>query len=214
MEVIKDYMATGRINRPGTANSMKYITIHDTANKSKGANAKSHANYIKTIKDCTSWHYTVDDTSIYQHIPDNEKSYHTSDKYANENSIAVEICVNEDGDFAKACENAVWLVRELMDRYNIPIGNVVTHNYWTEKNCPASLLKNGLADFIAACAIKDVVDESADILDIEEPIPSSPATEAPDDVENKTTIEEKDVLFKWKLGSFTIYAVRNKIKDE
>lgn len=210
MEVIKDYIATGRINRPGTANSMKYITIHDTANKSKGANAKSHASYIKTIKDCKSWHYTVDDTSIYQHIPDNEKSYHTSDKEANENSIAIEICVNEDGDFAKACENAVWLVKELMKRYGISIGNVVTHNYWTGKNCPASLLKQGLADFISACAEKDVVDEPMETPDIEEPTPLPPAAQTPDDVVGKTTIEEKDVLFKWKLGSFTLYAVKNK----
>lgn len=150
MNITRDFIPEGSINRPQTENTMQYITIHDTANKERGANAESHARYIKTIKDLTSWHYTVDESEVYQHIPDNEKSYHTSDKFANENSISIELCVNEDGDCYKTFENAVELTKMLMEKYGIPAENVVTHNDWTGKDCPASLLGDKWTEFKAA----------------------------------------------------------------
>lgn len=151
MERIQDFIAKGRINRPGTANSCKYITIHDTGNKSVGADAAAHAKYIKSLNEKTSWHYTVDDEYIYQHLPDSEKSYHTSDKEANESSIAVELCVNADGDFAKTVENAVYLIRGLAEKYNIPIENIKRHKDWTGKNCPASFDEAAWKEFLARC---------------------------------------------------------------
>ena len=30
-----------------------------------------------------------------------------------------------------------------MMRYNVPLRNVVPHNYWSGKNCPAPLMTNG-----------------------------------------------------------------------
>ena len=155
MEIIQDLIQKGRINRPGTENSRKYITIHDTANKKKGADAKAHATYLKTLNKLTSWHYTVDDECAYQHIPDSEKSYHTSRAYANENSIAIEICVNQDGDFSKAKENAVELVRGLMERYEIPVENICAHRDWTGKDCPAALVGESWNDFLDRCAKKE-----------------------------------------------------------
>ena len=155
MNIIQDLIPSGRINRPGTKNTCTSITIHETANTAKGANAKAHAAYIKTIKDRTSWHYTVDEKEIYQHIPDAEKSYHTSRGIANESSIAIEICVNEDGDFVKAVENAVWLVRHLMKKHDIAINNVKGHRDWTGKNCPATLVSAKWDNFIASCAAKE-----------------------------------------------------------
>lgn len=151
MKIIEDLIEKGSKNRPGSRNSCQYITIHDTANKKKGANAAAHAKYIKTIKDCTSWHYTVDDKEIYRHIPDNEKSYHTSDKLANENSIALELCVNADGDFEKTLDNAAWLVRELSEKYKIEDKNVRRHFEWTGKKCPASLMDSGWEAFLERC---------------------------------------------------------------
>ena len=65
MNIIKDFIPEGSKNRPMTGNTKKYITIHDTANKEFGANAASHAEYIKTIEDLTSWHYTVDENGAY-----------------------------------------------------------------------------------------------------------------------------------------------------
>ena len=151
MKVIEGLIPKGSITRPGTKNSCSYITIHDTGNNTAGANARAHANYIKNVKEKTSWHYTVDDTEIYRHIPDNEKSYHTSDKAANESSIAIELCVNEDGDFEKTVENAAWLCRELSQKYNVPRGNIRRHYDWTGKNCPETLIKSGWDEFLGRC---------------------------------------------------------------
>ncbi|MBR5542487.1 MAG: N-acetylmuramoyl-L-alanine amidase [Oscillospiraceae bacterium] len=151
MEIKEMLIEKGRINRPGTANSIRYITIHDTANTKKGADATAHAKYLKALNSRTSWHYTVDDETIVRHLPDGEKSYHTSSIKANENSIAIELCVNEDSDFEKTCRRAVALVRELSEKYKIPPENIMTHRDWTGKTCPARLIGDGLDKFITAC---------------------------------------------------------------
>lgn len=151
MNVIENLIPVGSINRPGSRNTCEYITIHETANVKKGADAKSHSKYLVSVKGKTSWHYTVDDKVIYRHLPDCEKSYHTSDKEANEKSIAVEICVNADGDFKKACDMAAELVRELRKTYKIPVSNIRRHFDWTGKDCPEKLRKNGWEEFLKKC---------------------------------------------------------------
>lgn len=155
MKIIQDFIKEGSMNRPKAKNSCTFITVHETANTRKGANAAAHAKYIKTLRERTSWHYTVDDKSIYQHLPDEEKSYHTSSSNANENSIAIELCVNSDGDFEKTKENAIQLIRELMKKHDIAPHNILTHRDWTGKNCPETLLKSGWEAFKRKCASED-----------------------------------------------------------
>ena len=152
MKIISDVIEIGSINRPQTPNSCKYITVHDTANKSRGADAAAHAKYIKRISDLTSWHYTVDDKVIYQHLPDNEKSYHTSSATANESSIAIELCVNTDGDFERTKANAAWLIQMLISKYGIPAKNILAHRDWTGKEYPASLRGKDWDLFLQMCA--------------------------------------------------------------
>ncbi len=164
MEIIQDIIKEGRINRPGAKNSCTSITVHETANKNKGADALAHAKYIKTLNERTSWHYTVDDKSVYQHLPDGEKSYHTSSARANESSIAIELCVNSDGDFEKTKENATQLIRELMKKHNIPPECIYTHHDWTGKNCPTKLLSEGIDEFLGQFHKKD---EGEKIISIE-----------------------------------------------
>ena len=73
-----------------------------------GANARMHAAYVKNPSTSVSWHYTVDDEQIiYQHLPTNEIGWHAGDGgtgQGNRESIGIEICVNSDGQFAKARE--------------------------------------------------------------------------------------------------------------
>ncbi len=157
MNIIQDLIPKGKINRPGTANSCKYITVHDTGNTSAGANAAAHAKYIKSLNEKTSWHYTVDDTCIYQHLPEVEKSYHTSDKEANESSIAIELCVNSDGNMVRTRDNAVNLIRDLTKKKGIPAENIRRHKDWTGKNCPASFDEAAWEAFLAKCAEKETV---------------------------------------------------------
>lgn len=89
-----------------------------------------------------SWHFTVDQNEIYQSIPTNEVGWHAGDGrgLGNMQSIGVEICVNSDGDFTRAKENAVWLIRYLMEKHNIPISRVVPHKHWSGKDCPHEIL--------------------------------------------------------------------------
>jgi N-acetylmuramoyl-L-alanine amidase len=141
MNIITDLIPAGRKNRPGRSNPMKYITIHNTGNTGKGAGAKNHAGYIKgdsAANALVSWHYTVDEKDIYQHIPDTEDAFHAGDGAGdgNRKSIGIEICMNSDGDLLRATDHAAELAAFLCGKYNIPIENIVQHNHWSGKNCP------------------------------------------------------------------------------
>lgn len=142
---------TGNENiRPGYAMKPKYITIHETDNYSVGANARNHAQYLYsqatgTTDRSASWHFTVDDKEIYQHLPLNENAWHAGDGAegtGNRESIAIEIAVNQDGDYNKAVENARKLAAYLMGELNIPLENVKKHQFWSGKNCPAIMIRN------------------------------------------------------------------------
>lgn len=124
-------------------NPCNYITIHDTGNTSRGANALNHAKFINNGSSST-WHYTVDDKQVVQHFPDNIQCWHAGDGKGkgNTESIGIELCINSDGNFSKTVDNAVDLVVYLIKKHNIPVDRVVQHNKWSGKNCPNSLRNN------------------------------------------------------------------------
>ncbi|AVQ98039.1 hypothetical protein OBCHQ24_02960 [Oceanobacillus iheyensis] len=141
--VTQSFIPQWHYNRPGYGMNPRYITVHETANKAPGATAFMHANYVRNPNTQESWHFTVDDSGIvYQHLPLNETGFHAGDGAGdgNRNSIGIELCVNSSGDFSKTRKNAATLIRSLMNDFVIPIENVVPHNHWKRKNCPANLL--------------------------------------------------------------------------
>src|SRR5690625_1438406 len=128
-----------RVTYNGT-NSKKYIVIHETANTRKGANANAHARLQASGNSRqASWHYQVDDKEIIQSFEDDVQCWGAGNRYYNENGIQIEICVNSDGNFKKAVDNAAKLTKHLMDKYNIPASNVIQHNQASGKNCPRYL---------------------------------------------------------------------------
>lgn len=135
-----DKMITNNKNHYTGVNNCRYITIHETDNKNIGANALNHAKYINNGSSAT-WHYTVDDKQVIQHYVDTIQCWHCGDGrgQGNTNSIGIEMCVNSDGDFNKTIDNAIKLVKHLMNEHNIPINNVVQHNNWNGKNCPSNI---------------------------------------------------------------------------
>jgi N-acetylmuramoyl-L-alanine amidase len=147
-----------RAKRPGYAMKPEYITIHQTGNTSKGANAEMHNRYVHSVAPNPSWHFTVDDKEIYQHLPLNENGWHASDGTngaGNRKSIGIEICVNKDGNLAKAEANAAWLCAKLIRETKTlkPFPACMKQHYdWSKKNCPAQIRgrKNGWAGFLAA----------------------------------------------------------------
>ena len=146
LAIQEDIISDWRRNRPGRdTNPGAYITIHETGNAAKGADAAAHGAYLDSDageRDMVSWHYTVDDHAIVQHLPDYETAYHAGDGKAgpgNTTSIGIEICVNAGGDFEAAKANAAALVRLLMGEHGIPLDNVVQHNRWNGKDCPKTI---------------------------------------------------------------------------
>ena len=153
-------ISDGRKNRPGRdTNPDTYITIHETGNTAKGADAAAHGAYLDSAAGedaLVSWHYTVDDHAIVQHLPDYETAYHAGDGKdgpGNATSIGIEICVDAGGDFEQARANAAALVRLLMERHDIPLERVVQHNRWNGKDCPKTIRATAGAweAFLALC---------------------------------------------------------------
>ena len=160
LAIQEDIISDWRRNRPGRdTNPGAYITIHETGNAAKGADAAAHAAYLDSDageRDLVSWHYTVDDHAIVQHLPDYETAYHAGDGKSgpgNTTSIGIEICVNAGGDFAQAQANAASLVRLLMEEHDIPIDRVMQHNHWNGKDCPKTIraTTGGWETFLALC---------------------------------------------------------------
>lgn len=143
MVAIKRQLVARRTNTYAGTNGRRFITIHETANTRVGANAQAHAN-LQTNGFAASFHWQVDDKQAIQSYPHTVRCWHAGDGKGagNYSSIGVEICVNSDGNFRKALENAAKLVRKIMADEGIPLANVVQHNRWSGKNCPTNL-RNG-----------------------------------------------------------------------
>lgn len=151
--IVVDLIPKGRDNRPGGKMTPTSITVHNTGNSNEGADAKMHSRYIKNPSTRASWHYTVDDKSIYQHLPLDEHGWHAGDgRYGegNRTSIGIEICMNKGIDQAKAERLATQLIGYLMVQHGIPLNKVVQHNHWSGKNCPSVIRAraNGWQEFM------------------------------------------------------------------
>lgn len=152
-------------NRPMLRMTPRYITIHETANRNRGANAEMHRRFLANGggSEGVSFHWAVDDTEAVQMIPESEVAWHAGDGYwgrGNQQSIGIETCVNADGNWEQTLSNLADLVVEIMARHKIPIENVVQHNHWSGKDCPHDLRVNGWDALIAA--IKARIDPQPD----------------------------------------------------
>lgn len=67
--------------RPGIPMNPRWVTVHETSNNKAGANAEAHARLLERGNTRTaSWHFTVDDKQIIQHLPTNEIGWHAGEK--------------------------------------------------------------------------------------------------------------------------------------
>lgn len=138
-----------------------WVVIHDTANTSPGAGALSHANYLYsnamagTVLE-VSWHFTIDDKDLYQHLPETERGYHagdgstrpgTSSTYlggGNRNGIGIETGVNQDADVYRIWQRTAKLGTDLLIKYNLPLTHMRYHVDFSGKNCPQTMRNAGL----------------------------------------------------------------------
>jgi N-acetylmuramoyl-L-alanine amidase CwlA len=139
--VIVDLIPESQPNQnPGIPNDPDKGTWHETANEAAGADALMHARYLANGADGSqiSWHFTVDDERIVQHLPLNRVGWHAGDGGGPGNrTIGVECCVNRDGDLRKAQRNTAALFGLLIAEGIID--DVEQHNRWSGKHCPRFL---------------------------------------------------------------------------
>lgn len=149
---------------PGRA--ISYLVIHFTAGTKSVSGTALNGIYNTFMSRSASADFAVDDVDMVQFNPDlknyycwavgDKKNAYSSGgtlygKVTNKNSISIEICstcspvnnttlnaANHKGwSFSEAAlNNAVKLAKILMNKYNIPLNNVVRHYDVTGKLCP------------------------------------------------------------------------------
>lgn len=125
------------------------VTVHETGNTAASADAKNHMRYMTQNGGSSkevSYHYVVDETEAWHLVPDDEVAWHAGDGAAgrgNNETLAVELCVNEGADFAKTVENAARLIGAIFHEKGLRSaeGMVYEHHDFSPwgKNCPARL---------------------------------------------------------------------------
>lgn len=140
--------------------NIKYLVIHYTGND--GDTAEANARYFQSRIVEASAHFFVDDGGVVQSVPEDSVAWSVGGKKypscaqsgggkwygkcTNQNSISVELCDtkrNGKYDFSeKTLENAAELCRSLMQKYGIPIGNVIRHFDVVGKTCPAPFVED------------------------------------------------------------------------
>ena len=137
---------------------------HDpsTDNTSRSADAWNHALAMKkglrgrhNRTGFLTWHFTVDDHSIYQSLPTNETGEHADyEGPGNRSSIGIEMCVNPGNNVDLTIDRTAQLTARLMRQDDIPLYHLVPHMHWRMiryddrrdsgfKRCPRILLDGG-----------------------------------------------------------------------
>ena len=162
--IVEAYIPRGRYGRHRIRRmNPRYITVHSTQNFSRSGNALAHARMLqrgalkgrKNSLGYITWHFTVDDHSIYQSLPENEQGQHADyEGPGNRYSIGIEMCENAGNSRSATVDKTARLVAWLMHRHKIPLNRVVPHQHWRmiryadgrdlgHKNCPHFLMDGG-----------------------------------------------------------------------
>lgn len=166
MRIRKQPAGTG--NHYDGVNPATSVTVHETDNPDEGADAAATADYQENGAGgrTASWHWQVDDAEAVQSFEHTTRCWHAGDGDTpgggNMTSVAVEICVNADGDYRQALANAAELVREHIVP-DIGADVLVQHNHWSGKNCPRGIRAGRVQtwqQFVAACHGRDEQQEN------------------------------------------------------
>jgi hypothetical protein len=140
---------------------VKYIVIHDTgmsgaADTAVGVDSYIHAQANSLSGRVASWHYSIDDTDCFQHVPDEEIAWHAGDGShaygttyynndykawciggGNQNGIGIETCINFGGNYQRTLRRTAKLVATLLDKHGLGLDAIKQHNDFSGKGCPA-----------------------------------------------------------------------------
>ena len=148
---IKEIVAHQSNYNKGRKQPIQYIVVHYTANN--GDRAESNGNYFAQPNRNASAHYFVDESNVVQSVKDMDTAWHCGaksykhPKCRNDNSIGVEMCSEKDekGQYyinEQTQYTAIKLIKVLMAKYSIPIGNIIRHYDVTGKMCPEPFVRN------------------------------------------------------------------------
>lgn len=149
MVINRDYIT--QTNTYVGKNNPKYIVIHETDNWAVGANGRKHAQAQAAGNLGTSVHYYSGSDGVYQAANHSDGTWSVGNEYggnhsihdaSNYNTINIEICVNEDGDYNIARQNAIKLTRYLIETTGIPADRVIRHFDAKGKYCPRNMMDN------------------------------------------------------------------------
>ncbi|GAA0101696.1 hypothetical protein UT300012_24110 [Paraclostridium bifermentans] len=152
MPKIQQKFITNKSNyKSGGNRNIDYIVMHETLNFGKGNGAKMHQEYFQSNKRGVSAHYVVDDKNVINVVNDKDIAYHAGRNIrkgddprrniSNNNSIGIELCVNEDSDWRKTRENGVHLVAYLLVKYGLTPDKVYNHHDVSGKeHCPEVMM--------------------------------------------------------------------------
>lgn len=175
----------------------QFITIHETGNPNRGANATMHRNFTHNGggPDEVSFNYVLDSTGmVIELVPRGERTWQASDgaNGPGNSSVSIEICVNADGVWEDTKETlAQFIVYLLKNDTNLSRSRIVQHNHWArdKKNCPARLRANNNREYNQVLARVDALLEE-------------PKVEVPKEDPNALLVNGfwiiNDIYWRWK----------------
>lgn len=124
--------------------NLKGITIHNTNNE---FSAKENVELMKKMNssgNMVSVHYFVDANEYIQASPLDQPTWHTGmgADFGNMNTISIEVCSKgSDEEYKRAEENALFLIRILMSKYNLRSDQIYFHrDFDASFYCPHRIL--------------------------------------------------------------------------
>lgn len=161
----------------------QYIVIHDTGmpaitDDAKGLNKYIHDQANSPDGRVASWHFSIDDKDLFQHVPTDEIAWHAGDgsrKYGekaynfktekydigggNHNGIGIETCINPTNDYELTLKRTAKLVAMLLYKYNLELDRIKQHYDFSSKNCPNIIrsTKGLWESFLEDCRIQYIL---------------------------------------------------------
>ena len=169
LEIIKDFIYPDSVTqlRPGNGKNgtkmpggPQYIVIHDSGMTNVGDNAEGLNTFIHNNANTVggrvaSWHFSVDQEEIYQHVPTDEIAWHAGDGGVafgstyinstskiecigggNSNGIGIETCINPGNDYELTLKRTAKLTASLLHQYGLGLDRIKQHFNFSGKQCP------------------------------------------------------------------------------
>lgn len=153
LQIKEKILPDGNKNKPNrnlVSGTPRYITIHNTDRIIVSSETTCAEQYVRATFNGNmggvSVHYYIDDVDCWQMLKETELGYHAADGYSgpgNTTSLAIEIIMDGSGKEynQKAEDRGALLAAILLNRYNLSIDKMVSHNHWySKKYCPAYIL--------------------------------------------------------------------------